>query len=429
MKPSLIQFFLFCFLGLPVQAHELFFSFNQEVQSFYLSLPNSSPYFGRSELQTKGTIDILKTLKFKLDTSSSATFMNKQDQQSFLFNPTQTGLLFTSSHFDLLAGGFTVSGEGADLNNIFDVVNPQDYRQPFNTKSIGSIGALATLSYDFFQLKGFFIPKNGRSLLPDTQSAWWPRTKALPITNSEGTFLSPDNMSYKKGSESEYEDPFKNNYGGSGKLSFSSVDFSFFYFKGANQIPKISPHINIDLISLNPLIGTIQPPAELNLTWFKSEHAGLGSTIVLGDWILKGFCKKQTDLISKTSEEESTSCTSSIESSLSISNFSLRYFLQQNRKWKKSSSLEELETLLGFFDKSSALGIYLDMENRGVVSGAVIYNEKDPSVLLSLGYEYRFTDHFKTKLTANVLTASGGNVLADAYDKTDNASFVFSYDF
>lgn len=428
MQPPRLAFFLtFFLLGFETQASDLFFSFSQEVQSFYLSPQNSSTYFGRSELQTKGELDLLSNLVFKLDSSASATFMEKQDQKSFLFNPTQLGLSFGSKYLEIFAGGFTVAGDGADINNIFNVVNPQDYRQPFNSKSIGSPGLLVTLPFDLLQIKGFYIPKNTRSLMPDTQSAWWPRTEALPLTNSEGTFLVPDNMSYKMISESEYEKPFENNYGTSAKLSFSKVDFSFFYYKGVNQIPQLAPHFNIDLISLDPVVGTIQPPVELNLTWFKSEHAGVGTTIVLGNWILKGFCKNQKDLLAQT--EESNSCTTSIESSLAISDFSIRYFLQQNRKWKKSSSIQELETLLGFFDRSTALGLYIDMNTAGLISGAFIYNEKDPSILMSMGYEYRFTDQLKAKLTANILNVSGNNALAKAYDKTDNASVLLSYDF
>ena len=426
MRPPLILFFLLLF-SLQLRADELFFSFNQEIQSFYLSPPNSSPYFGRTELLTKGQIDFLESLKFKLDTSASATFMKKQDQQSFLFNPSQLGLSFSSKYIEIFTGGFRFAGDGADLNNIFDVVNAMDYRQPFNAKGIGSYGAMLTLPYDSVSLKALYIPKNQKSLLPDTQSAWWPRTEALPIRNSSGTFYAPDNITYKKQSEAEYQDPFLNNYGAAAKVSFSKIDFNLFYFKGVNQIPKISPNFNIDVTSLDPLIGVIKPPVEINLTWFQSEHIGAGSTLVLGDWITKVFCKNQRDLLPTV--EKSTACTGTIESSVSISKYSLRYFLQGNRVWKQESNAQELETLLGFFEKSTALGFFLDMDTRGVVSGAVIYNEKDPSVLASMGYEYRFSDKFKTKLTLNVLTASGSNALANAYDKTDNASLLFGYDF
>ncbi len=420
----LSNFLLFTSLA---RAHELFFSFNHEIQSFYLSPQNSAPYFGRSELLTKGEVDFLENLKFKLDTSSSATFMNKQDQKSFLFNPTQLGLSFSSKFVEFFGGAFTYAGDGADINNIFDVVNAKDYRQPFNARSMGSVGALVTLPFDAFTLKAFFIPKNEKSLLPDTQSPWWPRTEALPIRNASGTFLSPDNMSYRRTYDSEYEEPFLNNFGGSAKVGFSNFDISFFYFKGANQTPKISPHFNLDLVSLNPLIGVIQPPVELSLTWYRSEHVGIGSTLVVGDWIAKAFCKNQKDYLPKV--ENSTACTGTIENSIAISRFSLRYFLQVNRIWKQEPDVQELETLLGFFERSTAAGLYLDMDTAGTVSGAVIYNEKDPSTLTSIGYEYKFTDQFKTKLTVNAMTASGSNALGNAYDKTDNATLAFGYDF
>ena len=82
----LFLFFLFA-IGQLVQANDLFFSFSQELQSFYLSPQNSSSYFGRSELLMKGDLDALKNLKFKLDASIGATIMKSQDQKSFLFTP------------------------------------------------------------------------------------------------------------------------------------------------------------------------------------------------------------------------------------------------------------------------------------------------------------------------------------------------------
>lgn len=427
-QPSLFPFILSLFLlSSPTRASELFFSFNQEIQSFYLSPNNSSPYFGRSELQTKGSLDIFNNFSFKLDTATNSTFMKQQDQNVVLFNPLELGAQWSTRYFEFFGGGFKIAGEGADINNIFDVVNSQDFRQPFNTKSIGSYGAILTIPTDQFTLKAFFIPQNQKSLLPDTQSAWWPRTEALPITNSDGTFYSPENMSYKVVNQTEEKKPFENNYGASAKYSLSNFDLSFFYFSGANQTPKLSPHFNIDAISLVPVIGVIKPPVELSLNWFRSEHAGGGFTAVIDDWITKAFCKNQKDFLAFT--ETSSACTASIESSFAFSRFSLRYFLQLNRIWKQNSTAQELETLLGFFEKSTALGIYLDMNNAGTISGATIYNEKDPSVLISLGYEYRFTDQFKGKLNANVLTASGSNALGNAYDKTDNASLSLGYDF
>jgi hypothetical protein len=426
-QPPLFFLFSLFLMSSLAHANELFFSFNQEIQSFYLTPQNSSTYFARSELLTKGEVDLIKNLKFKLDASAGTTFMKNQDQQSFLFNPVQLGVLTTQKYFELFIGGFTLAGEGADVNNIFNVVNAQDFRQPFNSKSIGSYGVLLTIPLDSFTAKAFYIPKNQKSILPDTQSAWWPRTEALPISNASGTFLSPDNMSYKLTSQSEEKNPFENNYDATAKYSFSNVDLSLFYFSGVNQIPKISPHINLDIISGVPLVGIIKPPVELNLTWFRSEHVGGGATVVLGDWIAKIFLKSQKDILPQ--DEQSTSGTASIESSFALSRFSLRYFLQANRIWKQTSTVQELETLLGFFERSTALGIYLDMNSGGTVSGAAIYNEKDPSVLVSLGYEYRFTDQFKTKLSANVLTSSGSNPLAKAYDRTDNLSLTLNYDF
>ncbi len=426
---NLSFFFLFCLTFKIATAHasDIFFSINQELQSFYLAPQNSSEYFGRTELLTKGELELFDNLKFKLETSLSDTFMKKKDQKSFLFNPSQLGLHYSPKNFEVFLGGFTLAGEGADLNNIFDVVNAQDYRQPFNSKAIGAPGIVLTIPSASFTVKAFFIPKNERSRLPDTQSPWWPRTDALPVRDAAGTFLAPDNMSYKIASESEENKPFENNFGASAKYSFSSFDLSLFYYSGANQLPKISPNFNFNVISIDPLIAVIQPPVELNLIWYRSEHLGGGATFLIQDWIVKGFYKQQRNLLPEV--EKISAGTISVENSLAVSRFSLRYFLQINRAWRQASTVKEIETLSGFFEKSTAIGFYLDMNALGTLSGAAIYNEKDPSVLVSMGHEYKWTDRFKTKLSANILSTSGSNALAAAYDKTDNLSLTLNYDF
>jgi hypothetical protein len=408
-------------------ARELFLSFNQEIQSFYLSPPNSSPYFAKSELVSKGGFEIFKALEFKVDFSASQTVMKNQNQKSFSFNPVQLGPKWTFENFDFFIGGFQIKGEGTDLNNIFDVVNAQDFRQPFNSSSIGSVGLLLNSQIDNVSVKGFYIPKNNKSLLPGTDSAWWPRTEAVPIRNSFGTFLFPSDINYTIVNEAEERNAFKDNFGFTTKYSFAALDLSLFYYSGANQAPKISPNFNLDTISLDPLIAVFQSPIELNLNWFRSEHTGGGLTLVLGDWISRIFYKQQIDMLPQN--EKSTALTASLENSFAVSRFSLRYFLQTNRIWRPSSSVAELETLLGFFEKSFALGTYLDLNSAGLLSGAVIYNEKDPAYLISVGYEYRWTEQFKTKLNTNILAVSGDNPIAKAYDKTDNLSLVLGYDF
>ncbi len=425
-KTTLLFFYLLLF-GFFAKADEIFFTFSTEVQSFYLNPPNSANLFGRAELLSKGSYSFTENFGFKLEAAGDYARLNKQDKMTkVVFNPKQFGFYSTLSNFDFHVGGFTVAAEGADLNNIFDVVHGKDFRNPFNSKTFGSLGLHTTMALDPVTVKLFYIPKNTKSLMPDTQSAWYPRTENLPIRNSNGTFYVTDKMSYVYKNESEYEKPFDNNFGGSIKASFSLFDFHLFYFSGANQMPKISTDFNIDVTSFNPLVGTIRPPVEINLNWFRSEHAGVGTTFVTYDWITKIFCKQQTDHLPQ--KEYLPACTFSIENGFSLGGAAVNYFLQTNRVWRSTAVAQELETLSGFFEKSTALGYLIDMDSKGTVSGAFVYNEKNPSWLASIGYEFRFTDHFRTKLSMNQIFATQ-DLIGKAYDHTDNASLLLSYDF
>ena len=148
--------------------------------------------------------------------------------------------------------------------------------------------------------------------------------------------------------------------------------------------------------------------------------------MVVDPVIFKAFCKNQKDFY--TDPAISSACTFALESSLSFSKYTLRYFLQANRLWKKSPPISELETLLGFFEKSTALGFLFDVNPENIISGAMVYNEKSPAYLTSLRFERKWTDRFKTIVAANVITVQD-DPIAKAYDQTDNVSLKLNYDF
>ncbi|MFZ3230153.1 MAG: hypothetical protein WA160_08105 [Pseudobdellovibrio sp.] len=405
------------------------FSFSTEAQSFYLNPKSSSSVFSKYEFKTFNAYEITSSLQFKSELSLNYTYLlTKQDQKQVVLNSNEFGFSGSSNLLDYQFGFWTLNPEGTDLNNIFDVIHGKDYRQPFASESFASFGLLLKSHVLNFDYSLFYIPKNRKSLLPDTQSPWWPRTSTLPIQNASGTFILPDDASYIYRNETEIKSPFEQNFGGTGKLSFSFIDFHLFYFSGANQIPQISPHFNIDITtSLNPLVGVIRAPVDIDLAWYKSEHLGAGISSSLGAVVLKSFCKKQKDFYTLDSSE-SVSCTAAIESGFNISKSTFHYFLQLNRLWRKNDVTAELETLLGFFDKSTAFGFLVDVGSESTLSGAIVYNEKSPSLLNSIRYEKNWTDRFKTSLGLNVISVQS-DPLTKSYDATDNMTVKLNYSF
>lgn len=423
-----LVFKIFLIISFPIfaiHAETLRYSLSTEVQDFYLNPKNSAPLFAKYEFKTVGSLELNSNLALKTNVAVNYAQLTKQDDQKIVINPTDLGLLISSQWVDLNLGFWTLSPEGTDLNNIFEVIHGKDYRQPFASENLGSLGALADFHLTDFNLKLFYIPKNRKSLLPDTQSPWWPRTDALPVTNSSGTFLLPDNIGYDYRTESDLNHPFDNNFGALSKWTLGKFDFYGFYYSGANQIPQIFPHFNIDTTSITPLVGVVRPPVDLDLTWIKSEHIGGGVTVAFNSLILKTFCKSEKDFY--VEPILSTACTFALESSLNISHYSLRYFLQANRLWK-NNSVSELQTLLGFFEKSTAGGFLIDLNPENSFSGAVVYNEKSPSYLVSLRYELKWTDALKTNFSFNQLIASD-EPIAKAYVQTNNISLKLTYSF
>lgn len=400
-------------------------TFSQDAQHFYATENLNSRNFSRTQLKTIGQFLITRKLKFKLDQTIHFSKAEYDKANSLDASGDRFGFMYTDSDFDFFAGAFTLTSDGPDLNSPFDVVNAKDYMQPFQSLALGSFGLHFNTTIDSLNAQIFYFPQQTRSRLPSLNSIWWPRSQTLPLTNSAGTFYIAKDIEYKLKSETEVENPFENAYGAQMKYTLDNIDLFFFFFKGANQTPLIYPELNIDATSIDPPIGTLRSPIELNYTWYASTHAGIGTSYVMGDWIIKGFYKQQNDKLAI--EKKSTTATYVIESSLSLGRFSLRYFLQNNRTWKRDG-LNELQTLLGFFDRSSSLGFLLDAEIWGSYSGVLIYNESKGGLLSSLNYEYMWTDHLKTKLTINSLSPSN-DIIGKVYDKTDNAVISLHYDF
>lgn len=418
--------YIFCF---KIEAHDLSLNASQESQYFYLienkySNESVSSIFNRTSLMTKGNIEFSENIKFKLDSEWTYTQIKNQSSQAEVFSPLQLGLSLSSSHLDFFVGGFSLIPDGPDINNIFDVIDSKDYRQVFNTKPIGNLGINSQISYDNHYLKFFYIPLHNKSILPDMQSAFLPRTEAIPITSTDGTFILPDIISYQFRNENIDKVILNDNFGAYSKLSFDNFDFSFFYYSGISSMPKIKTYFDIDVTSIEPLKGNIKGPIQLDYEWYKSIHSGFSASFLLKDWILKLFYKEQSD---ETSEiQKSKHFVATIENSLAISKYTLRYFAQINRIWSNNTNQSELETLSGFFSYSSLIGFYADFDSFGLITGGLIYNEKEPGTIINLNYEYKFNDHLKSKLSLNTID-SGGGILANAYDKIDNVSLIVNY--
>lgn len=409
-------------------ADPLRFGVSTEVQSFYLNPKSSSSLFTKYEFKTFGQYDLTKHLRFKTDLTVNYVQLNpKQDRKQWVLNPNEFGFVGSNKAFDYELGFWTLVPEGTDINNIFDVIHGKDFRQPFASENLSSLGLLIKSHALNFDYSLFYIPKNRKSILPDTQSPWWPRTESFPIQSSSSTLYLPDDISYVYRNETDAKNPFDSNYGATGKLSFNWIDFHLFYYSGANQIPQIYPHFDIQAISANPPVGVIISPVDIDLNWIRSEHIGAGFSSTLDPVIVKSFCKQQKDFY-QDGTTESVSCTAAIESGVAIYKSTLHYFLQVNRLWRKNDVSAELETLLGFFDKSTALGFLVDVGPESILSGAVIYNEKSPSVLSSIRYEKNWTDRFKTSFAINVISVND-QPLTKSYDSTDNASLKLSYNF
>ncbi len=417
---SVLIFSKLCF------AEPLRFSISDENQYFYLNPKNSAAFFSKLEIKSFGGFDLSEEHSFKFDMSINYVYLNKQDLKKALVNPNRFGFFGSTSFLDYQLGFWQHSADGTDLNNLFDVVHGKDYRNPFLSENLSAAGLHLSATFDLLNLQFFYIPHNVKSILPDTQSSWWPRTDARPITNSSGTFNLPDNVSYEFRNEREHRAPFANNWGGSSKLNFDKFDMHLMYFSGASQIPQISPHFNIDVTSITPLVGIVRPPIQLDVTWLRAQHAGIGLSTLLGSYIIKTFCKKQKNF--SENETETTSCNGAIESSFAVGRNTVRYFLQANRLWKEEDTSQELEALLGFFEKSTAVGFLLEFHPENIFSGIVVYNEKSPSVLTAVRYERKWSDSFRTTLGLNIISAQN-EPLAEAYDQNDNGSLKLTYDF
>ena len=185
----LIYFLLFLFFQTAF-ADPIRLSVSNETQYFYQNPKNSSALFSKFEIKLYGSKEINDIFSFRYDTTLNYVHLSKQDQKQIVLTPTRFGFFGQGSVFDYQIGFWQYSPEGTDINNLFDVIHGKDFRQPFSSENLSSFGLLLSTSFSFIDWKIFYVPQNSKSILPDTQSPWWPRTDSLPVKNAKRVGVS-----------------------------------------------------------------------------------------------------------------------------------------------------------------------------------------------------------------------------------------------
>ncbi len=193
--------------------------------------------------------------------------------------------------FHIQLGSFVKQWEGPDGFNPMDIATVKNYRDPFNTESLGSagvnfLGAGKRVSFD-----AFFIPWQTASRLPGENSRWLPRKTPFPLRSGLNTLLLPAQPELQVMDHQVINSALKDNYGARVQFHGEAWDLSLAGYIGSAQLPFFKVHIVGDLVATLPdgsTITQLRNPIQLEPVEYSRHSFAAGFVSTLADtWVLR----------------------------------------------------------------------------------------------------------------------------------------------
>lgn len=399
-----------------------------ELESSYYADVHSEDFFNQSEYRKQKTVGILSTLQeLELNRTNKVQLEVSHRQQDTRQESSWTHLKTLSlqsrlKNHRISIGQQQFSWEATDLINPFDFIHQKNLRNPLPAES------LSAPSIEYTYLKGahsidlIYIVEQPKTILPDSESPWLPRSLDLPIESDDIVLRTQDGFSFQFLEDQILNQALKNQIGFRYKYVGDSFDISLVGFEGAKNQPLIFPTVSGTLIN-DPQKYIILLDKEIQVTpvYYRNRVGGVATSVTLGSFIIRYAGSYHQPLgddqrlpgwnyLNVGSIERTFSFGSSL--------FTLQIFGSGGRS-QDGNSLASVSSLL-----ESAMGAgfrYAYKEHFTLLAGAFsdAYSE---AKIETIQMDYKMNDYLKTYAQAFFIDGTR-NLVAVAYKENDFAQF------
>lgn len=318
--------------------------------------------------------------------------------------------------------------EATDIINPFDFVHQKNLQNPLLSELLSSPTVHYTYSKGSHIFNAFYIPEQVKSMLPDTESPWLPRSLDLPIQTDSVVLRTQPGFSFRFLNEEVLNDALRNQVGVRYKFVGDSFDLSLVGYEGAKNQPLIFPTVTGTLLNdPDKLIILLDRDIALTPVYYRNRVGGFATTLTVGSYIFR-FASSYHQPIGEDDRIPGWNylSVSSIEKTFELGNSVLT--IQLLASGGQSQDANSIASLSSLYESATGIAArFAYKENFSFISGWVT-DIRSQSVLQNLQAEYKFNDYFKVYTQAFFIDGSK-NLLTIAYKENDfaQAGFKISY--
>ncbi len=370
--------------------------------------------------------------RFKSDLDFQTDGISKAPSEKVRGNPRsfyiENKILENKGDLTLRAGYQTIVPEGPDFLNPADVIHSKDWKDPTNTKTLGSAGISLSHEGVDWQWEAFFIPQQTTPKLPGDRSPWWPRGKRIPIESDDTEFQVPGDIKYQITDGEEINKPFSNNYALRIQRKGQAFEGQAVFYEGLSQDPNVLIDSSGTLVALAPkLILTMNSPVKLKPLYYR--HQVLAGTFVwpFESWALKGGANQVKPMGDDPRlPGEVTTGVLGVEKNIETSKGMLTLILQHEVQRRQAKN--QISFLKSIYENAWTFGFRIPWGEETQFIGGAVYDTVGKSSLCRLGASRRLNDSFSVELDAQLLQGPEETLLG-LYDSYDSWRIGLTYHF
>lgn len=400
---------------------ELFVAGNSYAVDSRYAEKNQSLFFLASDNK------ISLTSKYEISLSPEIYYLNNEKSENkdkALIEPKELGLNYFGSKLSWTLGFFQMKKEGSDILDPLDYQQPKNFLDPLHSGKLSLLGLKAEWAINtYLTFEVAYIPQNRIPIIPQENSAWYPREGVLPTESENFLITLPQDPQYNIANKARSEKDLQNNYIFKTKITTAHTDIVLQMAETLSSTPDISPTLTGNLISASPVYQIeLTNPIQLDVRWRKVKNYGGGFNVPITKLglIIKVFSNQEI-----TENQKTLMTTVSFEKTMGN-----LIAILETTKQTISSRVDDsnLSTITNLYNNAQALGIrYAPNDSFSLLAGG-LYDSNQGSYVGTLRPKYLFSQNTFVELQ---LVAVGGKTesLLSYFDKADSASLKIGTSF
>jgi hypothetical protein len=384
----------------------------------------------RISLELEETQKLTKSWKYSFKGYGESNLATEGQPEKYFADLSEAFVEWKKPSLKARLGWNTLNWGVLDLYSPMDVVNQRIYFDPFNSQKRGAPMLELQWNPKSWGISAIYIPFQGRSLLPSSDSRWYPRQVLMNLKSDQGQLLLPQKVEYNVASPVQLNNALENNFGFNVEKRWDEIDLHAIYFDGAAVSPSAQVVEQSTLIHFPPdAIYQGTGPITLHPLYYRTRTTGFGFTANTGSLIVRGESTYQSTL-SPVSGQPFSSWTwqngLGLEKNWEIGSGTLTQIIHYYRGQYPRSTDNLPTSSFRLFDDTLLLGGRISLSDDKFVYASAVYEFPQAGIFWTLGYQAKLKESLLWNISWRNISAQKAGLLK-TYAHNSHASMDLTY--